>query len=220
MINMEHMMILKPISMVSWLEPILDIPFSRQTTHPPLAMINLRLISHTLALVVLISLANLGLLLALLVKPFKEAWSWSIACGTAYVPLSITFSSHTDHHRSEWFWSYMQHHWETSLNAAAALQITGDAIPAHEPALVISVRSVRLHLRRLIPRTTSPTETTISSKRWRSGRGCLASVAISRKSSWYGKSPCLAGPSGPWVSVGVGKEEVADPSSIDAYAAC
>ncbi|KAK1922756.1 hypothetical protein DB88DRAFT_496182 [Papiliotrema laurentii] len=84
-------------------------------------MINLRLISHTLALVVLISLANLGLLLALLVKPFKEAWSWSIACGTA-----------------EWFWSYMQHHWETSLNAAAALQITGDAIPAHEPALVIS----------------------------------------------------------------------------------
>lgn len=33
----------------------------------------------------------------------------------------------------------MQHHWEDTLNAKSALQITGDELPEHESAVVISV---------------------------------------------------------------------------------
>ena len=47
------------------------------------AMINLRVVAHTLALLLLISLANVSLLLALLLKPVNEKWSWNLACGTA-----------------------------------------------------------------------------------------------------------------------------------------
>jgi hypothetical protein len=46
-------------------------------------MINLQLVAHTCALVILISLANLALLLALALKPINEGWSWRLACGTA-----------------------------------------------------------------------------------------------------------------------------------------
>ena len=46
-------------------------------------MINLQLIVHTCALVILISLANLALLVALALKPINEGWSWALACGTA-----------------------------------------------------------------------------------------------------------------------------------------
>ena len=41
--------------------------------------------------------------------------------------------------RSDWFWSYMQHHWEITLNAKSALSITGDQLPENESAVVISV---------------------------------------------------------------------------------
>jgi len=33
----------------------------------------------------------------------------------------------------------MQHHWEDTLNAKSALEITGDKLPEHESAVVISV---------------------------------------------------------------------------------
>jgi len=46
--------------------------------------------------------------------------------------------------RSEWFWSYMQYHWEETLNAKSALSISGDDIPNGESAVVVSVR-IGLH---------------------------------------------------------------------------
>lgn len=39
----------------------------------------------------------------------------------------------------EWFWGYMQRHWEDDLHAGAALTFSGDEIPAGESAVVISV---------------------------------------------------------------------------------
>lgn len=45
--------------------------------------VNLRVVSHTLALVLLVSIANVVLLFALVVKPINENASWRIACGTA-----------------------------------------------------------------------------------------------------------------------------------------
>ncbi|EIW67079.1 hypothetical protein TREMEDRAFT_64948 [Tremella mesenterica DSM 1558] len=87
----------------------------------PAGSFNLRLMVHTLALSGLILLANFCFILALLIKPFSEDKSWSVACWTA-----------------DWFWSYMQNHWETTLHANEALTITGDEIPKGESAVVIS----------------------------------------------------------------------------------
>ncbi|ORY28785.1 hypothetical protein BCR39DRAFT_533849 [Naematelia encephala] len=83
--------------------------------------LNRRLISHTLALIPLISIANTFLLFALLIKPFSEPSSWSLACWTA-----------------EWFWRYMQNHWEINLNAGPVIYVTGDPLPYQESAIVIS----------------------------------------------------------------------------------
>lgn len=81
----------------------------------------LQIITHTLVLVPGACLANALLIVALLLKPFSESTSWGLACWTA-----------------ETFWSYMQRHWEHTLNARAALRIRGDAIPPGESAVVIS----------------------------------------------------------------------------------
>lgn len=57
----------------------------KQRTHnlqaflPPI----LRVTLHTLALIVLIALADVSLLLALLIKPFSEQTAWRLACWTA-----------------------------------------------------------------------------------------------------------------------------------------
>jgi hypothetical protein len=45
--------------------------------------VNLRLIRHVVALVLLVTLADACLLAALVIKPFSEPLSWSIACWTA-----------------------------------------------------------------------------------------------------------------------------------------
>jgi hypothetical protein len=45
--------------------------------------VNLRLIRHVVALVLLVTLADACLLVALVIKPFSEPLSWSIACWTA-----------------------------------------------------------------------------------------------------------------------------------------
>ncbi|ORX39351.1 hypothetical protein BD324DRAFT_326897 [Kockovaella imperatae] len=79
------------------------------------------LVRHTLALCILVLLANAGLFLAVLIKPFSEKTAWELACWTAYQ-----------------FWSYMQRHWENTLNAKDCLTITGDKIPENESAVVIS----------------------------------------------------------------------------------
>ncbi|WVF65533.1 hypothetical protein IAT40_000261 [Kwoniella sp. CBS 6097] len=79
-----------------------------------------RLVRHTVALFVLISLADLLLLIALVVKPFSEARSWALACWTG-----------------ERFWTYMQKHWEVDLNAKPAVEVTGDEIPKGESAFVL-----------------------------------------------------------------------------------
>ncbi|KAK8844051.1 hypothetical protein IAR55_006845 [Kwoniella newhampshirensis] len=78
------------------------------------------LIRHTVALVILIILADVCLLGALAVRPFSESVSWDIACWTG-----------------EWFWSYMQTHWEYRLNGREAIEVMGDDIPMEESALVI-----------------------------------------------------------------------------------
>ncbi|WWC64009.1 uncharacterized protein I303_106615 [Kwoniella dejecticola CBS 10117] len=80
-----------------------------------------RLFIHTIALLVLVTIANIVLLFAVLVKPFSEEKSWDIACWTG-----------------NWFWTYMQNHWEISLNARDAVQVTGDEIPKRESAFVIT----------------------------------------------------------------------------------
>ena len=46
-------------------------------------MLKLRVIAHTIALCVLISIADILLLLALLLKPFSEGLSWRMASDTA-----------------------------------------------------------------------------------------------------------------------------------------
>ncbi|GFZ47113.1 hypothetical protein JCM24511_04855 [Saitozyma sp. JCM 24511] len=83
--------------------------------------LNLPLIRHVVALVLLVTLADACLLAALVIKPFSEPLSWSIACWTA-----------------ERFWGYMQQHWSSSLNAGPAVLVTGDPIPRNESAVVIS----------------------------------------------------------------------------------
>jgi hypothetical protein len=45
--------------------------------------VNLRLIRHVVALVLLVTLADACLFVALVIKPFSEPLSWSIACWTA-----------------------------------------------------------------------------------------------------------------------------------------
>ncbi|OCF40940.1 hypothetical protein I317_05218 [Kwoniella heveanensis CBS 569] len=80
----------------------------------------IRLIRHTIALFVLISIADLLLLVALLIKPFSEARSWALACWTG-----------------EWFWTYMQKHWEVDLNAEPAVEVSGDELPKGESAFVL-----------------------------------------------------------------------------------
>ncbi|KAK4683882.1 hypothetical protein P7C73_g6330, partial [Tremellales sp. Uapishka_1] len=81
----------------------------------------LRLSVHTVAISLLITLATVVLFSLFLIKPFSEQLAWSIACYVA-----------------EKFWNYMQYHWETTLNAAPAIEITGDELPAGENALVLS----------------------------------------------------------------------------------
>ncbi|WVQ93203.1 hypothetical protein IAU59_000267 [Kwoniella sp. CBS 9459] len=80
----------------------------------------IRLIRHTIALLALISIADLLLLVALVIKPFSEAKSWALACWTG-----------------ERFWTYMQKHWELNLNAKPAVEVTGDEIPKGESAFVL-----------------------------------------------------------------------------------
>ncbi|WVR09049.1 hypothetical protein IAU60_006109 [Kwoniella sp. DSM 27419] len=83
--------------------------------------VNLRVVRHTLALSVLITLADLMLLVALVIQPFSDGTAWTLACRTG-----------------ERFWAYMQYHWENTLNARAAIQVSGDPIPTGEGAFVIS----------------------------------------------------------------------------------
>ncbi|WWC73087.1 uncharacterized protein I206_107052 [Kwoniella pini CBS 10737] len=80
-----------------------------------------QILTHTIVLLFLISIANIILLLAVIVKPFSEDKSWDISCWTG-----------------NWFWTYMQNHWENSLNAKNAIKVTGDEIPKKENAFVIS----------------------------------------------------------------------------------
>ncbi|WWC91203.1 uncharacterized protein L201_006145 [Kwoniella dendrophila CBS 6074] len=83
--------------------------------------INITLVKHTIALLFLVSIANICLLFALIVKPFSENKSWKFACWTG-----------------DWFWTYMQNHWENTLNAKDAVEVTGDEIPKGESAFVIT----------------------------------------------------------------------------------
>jgi len=46
-------------------------------------LISPRLVTHTIVLIVLVSIANTFLLVALLVKPFSEPVSWGMACWIA-----------------------------------------------------------------------------------------------------------------------------------------
>ncbi|WRT69079.1 uncharacterized protein IL334_006062 [Kwoniella shivajii] len=80
-----------------------------------------RLVKHTIALVILVILANNSLLFALVIKPFSEDRAWKLACWTG-----------------EWFWTYMQNHWEITLNAKEAVEVTGDEIPQKESAMIIT----------------------------------------------------------------------------------
>ena len=41
--------------------------------------------------------------------------------------------------RSEWFWGYMQRHWEDNLHGREVLTVSGDHIPPGESAFIISV---------------------------------------------------------------------------------
>ncbi|WWD21293.1 hypothetical protein CI109_105777 [Kwoniella shandongensis] len=105
----------------NFLKLVRSIPTStwKQRSHPAFNSYIL-LVRHTLALIVLIVLADISLLLALGVKLVSELDSWNLACWTG-----------------EWFWGYMQRHWERRLNALDAIQVTGDEIPQDESALVI-----------------------------------------------------------------------------------
>ncbi|WVQ63890.1 uncharacterized protein L199_002046 [Kwoniella botswanensis] len=80
-----------------------------------------RLVIHTINLIFLVSLANIYLLFALLVKPFSEDKSWELVCWTG-----------------NWFWTYMQNHWENTLNAKGAVEVSGDEIPERESAFIIT----------------------------------------------------------------------------------
>ncbi|CAD6587028.1 MAG: hypothetical protein TREMPRED_004628 [Tremellales sp. Tagirdzhanova-0007] len=81
----------------------------------------IRIIVHTLDLVVRVSFANVSLLVALIIKPVSEPASWELACWTA-----------------QGFWNHMQRHWEDDLHAGEVLTISGDVIPEGESAVIIS----------------------------------------------------------------------------------
>ncbi|WVW79368.1 hypothetical protein I302_101336 [Kwoniella bestiolae CBS 10118] len=81
----------------------------------------LRLIRHTIALIFLISIANVCLLFGVVIRLFSEDGSWELACWTG-----------------NWFWTYMQNHWENNLHAKDAVEVSGDEIPEGESAFVIS----------------------------------------------------------------------------------
>lgn len=61
----------------------LSLHFRNLRESPACMGLNLRLMRHVLALVVLVALADICLLFALLVKPFSESIAWRIGCWTA-----------------------------------------------------------------------------------------------------------------------------------------
>jgi hypothetical protein len=41
---------------------------------------------------------------------------------------------------SDWFWGYMQTHFERTRNAGPVIKVTGDELPAGEAAILLMVR--------------------------------------------------------------------------------